>query len=401
MSREYCLFVLEGGSGTTPYCTPVAPAASVNIWTTAAFTGIPSTASGTNNYAGFYARLDGGDSFTMRPRPVPVTVPYGGGFAVPAFTVSDKQRLEGTYKTKLYAGAFTQMLLQLACQQVNSLGYVGVSGASAGWQYGPAAGSAGNQCGNLPSVSIFHAIQRSDGTYKHRLYYGVRVKSWNFTLSENSTIGDLTLQLTGAYAAGNPFSYLNSVDPTAQTYVVPATVPVFNTTTTPSTWCAPSTQNYPVNPWLFLDTCSTGGSGAAGSVTIGTGSGTARTTFDSLSMTCTNQLMTRFWANRYVTFSQFVGRNLTVSLNSFYVSTPDDRTVYESVSPQLATIVLGDGTHSITFTMNTNNIATTLEDHLPLADIYTQTMTLTSQFDPAYSQTDVNLAADFQLAFAE
>ena len=154
-------------------------------------------------------------------------------------------------------------------------------------------------------------------------------------------------------------------------------------------------------PWLFLDTCNTGGSGAAGSVTIGTGSGTARTTFDSLSMTCTNQLMTRFWANRYVTFSQFVGRNLTVSLNSFYVSTPDDRTVYESLSPQLATIVLGDGTHSITFTMNTNNIATTLEDHLPLADIYTQTMTLTSQFDPAYSQTDVNLAADFQLAFAE
>ena len=91
MSREYCLFVLEGGSGTTPYCTPVAPAASANIWTTAASTGIPSTASGANNYAGFYARLDGGDSFTMRPRPVPVTVPYGGGFAVPAFTVSDKQ----------------------------------------------------------------------------------------------------------------------------------------------------------------------------------------------------------------------------------------------------------------------------------------------------------------------
>ena len=176
MSREYCMFVLEGGSGTTPYGTPVAPAASANIWTTAATTGIPSTASGANNYAGFYARLDGGDSFTMRPRPVPVTVPYGGGFAIPAFTVTDKQMLEGTYKTKLYAGAFTQMLLMLSCQQVNSLGYVALNGISTGWQYGPAAGSAGNQCGNLPSVSIFHAIQRSDGTYKHRLYYGVRVK---------------------------------------------------------------------------------------------------------------------------------------------------------------------------------------------------------------------------------
>ena len=136
-------------------------------------------------------------------------------------------------------------------------------------------------------------------------------------------------------------------------------------------------------------------------MTIGTGSGTARTTFDSLSMNCTNQLMTRFWANRYVTFSQFVGRNLTVSLNSFYVSSPDDRSQYEQLGAQLATIVLGDGTHSITFTMNTNNIITTFEDHLPLADIYTQTMTLTSQFDPAYGQTDTNLAADFQMQFAE
>jgi hypothetical protein len=229
----------------------------------------------------------------------------------------------------------------------------------------------------------------------------VRVKSWNFTLSENSTIGDLTLQLTGAYAAGNPFTYLNYTDPTAQTYAVPATPPVFNTGATASTWCAPSTQNYPVNPWLFLDTCNTGGSGAAGSVTIGTGSGTARTTFDSLSMSCTNELMSRFWANRYVTFSQFVGRKLTVTLSSFYVSTPDDRTEYEQLAPQLATISLGDGTHNFTFTMNANNIATSLEDHLPLADIYTQTMTLTSQFDPGFFQADQVLAADFQLSFTE
>ena len=66
MSREYCMFVLEGGSGSTPYCHPVAPAASANIWTTAATTGLPGTDGG-SNYAGFYARLDGGDSFTMRP----------------------------------------------------------------------------------------------------------------------------------------------------------------------------------------------------------------------------------------------------------------------------------------------------------------------------------------------
>ena len=261
MSREYCLFVLEGGSGTTPYCTPVAPAATANIWTTAATTGLPSTASGARITprsmlgwtAGIRSRCGLGRS-CLRP--------LRRRFRDPRVHGQRQAVLDGMYKTKLYAGAFTQMLLQLACQQVNSLGWVGGSGVSAGWQYGPAAGSAGNQCGNLPSVSIFHAIQRSDGTFKHRLYCGVRVKSWNFTLCENSTIGDLTLQLTGAYAAGNPYTYLNYVDPTAKTYAVPATFPVFNTTTMASTWCAPTTHIYPVNPWLFLNTCSTGGTGA-------------------------------------------------------------------------------------------------------------------------------------------
>ena len=44
MAREFCLFVLEGGSGTTPWGTPVTPAAAANIWDTTATTGIPSTA---------------------------------------------------------------------------------------------------------------------------------------------------------------------------------------------------------------------------------------------------------------------------------------------------------------------------------------------------------------------
>ena len=62
---------------------------------------------------------------------------------------------------------------------------------------------------------------------------------------------------------------------------------------------------------------------------------------------------------------QFCGRNLTVSLHSFYTGTPDDRPNMRTVEAQLATIVIGDGTHSITFTMNANNIIKTLEDSFP------------------------------------
>ena len=240
-------------------------------------------------------------------------------------------------------------------------------------------------------MSIFHAIQRADdASYKCRLYTGVRVKSWQFTLSENSTIGDLTLQLTGGYASGNPFTYKNSVDPTLRTFATPATPPVFNTTTTPSTWCAPSTKNFPVTPFLFTHVTP---------VTIGI----ARSTFQSLSMSCTNKLMTRHWNNRFVQYQQFCGRDLTVTAQNFYTNmSPEDRLEYENTVAQTVSIELNDGaSHTIIFTMNANNIIKTLEDSLPLDDIYTQTMTVTSQFDPAFTQTDQLLAADFQMAFTE
>src|SRR5271165_4346422 len=161
MSREFALFVLESS-----YQTPMTPT-QPEMWTV---TGTGTSGAGVAGFVGFYARLDGGDSLTMRPRTVPVTVPYGGGVAIPAFTVGDKLEVKGTYKTKWYAGPFGQMLFQWAMQQVNTGGYVGLSGVSTGWAY------SGGPAGNLPSVTILHAIQRPDGTYKQRMYNGVRVE---------------------------------------------------------------------------------------------------------------------------------------------------------------------------------------------------------------------------------
>ena len=112
---------------------------------------------------------------------------------------------------------------------------------------------------------------------------------------------------------------------------------------------------------------------------------TNRTTFQSIGLSCTNRLMTRFWANRFVQFSQFCGRNLTLTAQEFFTNSPDDRTAYEGLSGQSITLTISNGTHSMSFVMNTNNIFTSVEDSLPLADIYTQTLTATSQWDPAYT----------------
>ena len=213
--REFAMFVQES-SLQVPVTTPVVwPSASPNC---------------------FYARLDQGDSLTMRPRPAMVTVPYGGGVNIPAFTVSDKFVCTGRYTTKLYAGPFSQFLFQWAAQQVNT-------GNSAPWT----TTSGLIAPGNLASVSIFHAIQRpQDGTWKAQWYKGVMVNSWSFTMSEDSQIGTMTLELTGCVAQGNPWD--GSSDPAVGTS--PGVAP---TLTGSGTVNPPATNNLPINPYLFVN----------------------------------------------------------------------------------------------------------------------------------------------------
>ena len=98
----------------------------------------------------------------------------------------------------------------------------------------------------------------------------------------------------------------------------------------------------------------------------------------------------RFWANRFINLMRFVGRSTTLEAVNFYAPTPDDRTSYEGlwgsttrVHGHTFTFALNNGTHSVTFNMNTNSVITTFEDQLPLNDLYTQTMTITNQWDPA------------------
>ncbi len=373
MARELVLLVQESSFGT-----PMTPT-QAEMWTTA---GAGTAGAGIAGFVGFYGRLDGGNSFTMRPRPTMVMVPGGGGWAVDAFRVADKLVVEGTYRTKLYAGPFTQFLLTWASQQINANGYVAAAGVSSNtWAY-----SSGPP-GNLASVTILHYIQRADGTTKCRQYNGVRVRSWDFTLSENSTTADITLQLVGSSVAGNQWTLGNYVDPTLQTFASPATPPVWGSTNTATTWCAPSASNLPVTPYLFIH---------ATPLTIGI----VRTQFQSLGISCQNQLQSRFWNNRFAQLHQLCGRRLTMTAQNFYINmSPEDRLEYEGLVAQTVTAELNNGTHTVIFTLNTNNIITSLEDALPLEDVYTQSMTATSQIDPAYSQTDTNLIPDFQLAF--
>ncbi len=332
MSREFLLLVQESAY-KTPVATPIYwPTASANA---------------------FYIRLDGANVFSMRPRPVMVAVPYGGGVAIDAFRVADKLECKGRLVTKLYAGPLSQFLLQWAAQQINT-------GQTSPW-------TTTEPAGDLASVAIYHAIMRSDGTIKRRVYLGTKVDGWDLDVSEDGTIATLSMDLSASTPQGNQFD--SSIDPTAGTFPAP--------TDSPNQYPGPGVTG----PYVFTH--------ASGGLTIGS----ARTQFQSIKLSVKNQIARRFWANRFVNLMRFVGRATTLEAVNFYAPSPDDRTDYEGLlgfqttgtvpySSTAVTFELNNGTHSVTFGLNNNSVFTTFEDQLPLNDLYTQTMTITNQWDP-------------------
>ena len=245
MSREF-LFLVEESAYKTP--------ATAVVWPTSSATA-------------FYIRMDGSNAFTMRPRPVIVPVPYGGGYATDAFRVADKLECKGHLTTKLYAGPVSQFLLSWAAMPINT-------GQTSPWTTTEIAT-------DLASVSIYHGIACSDGTIKRRVYLGCKVDSWELEISESGTIATMSLQITGSTPQGNQFD--SSSDPTSGTFPVPTDSQMPTTGTT--------------GPYVFAH--------ASGGLLIGS----ARTQFDAVKIKSTNVLAKRFWASRFLGMARLVGRH--------------------------------------------------------------------------------------------
>jgi hypothetical protein len=333
--REYLMIVQESAY-KTPVTTPV-------VWN-------QGTTYGLTNASALYVRLDGGNAFTMRPRPVQVSVPYGGGIAIEAFRVSDKAELKGALNVKLCVGQ-APFLLSWAGQRINTA-------QTAPWVTTEPAG-------DLASCSIYHAIVRSDGSVKRRVYLGCKVDSWGLSVSEDSTVSTLSLQISGSTPQGNQFD--SSTDPTNTTFPSPAD------------------NAFPIDPYVFLHL------GGTSFVTYG---GAVRTRFTELTINSANILARRFYANRYIQLLRFVGRKTTVATKLEYpLAAQDDRTNYEGTLSEACSIELGNGTHSVTFGLNGQNVLGPLEDDLALSDIYFQSSTSNNMYDSA-------AGTDFTLTFA-
>ena len=124
--------------------------------------------------------------------------------------------------------------------------------------------------GDLASVSIYHAITRSDGTIKRRVYLGCKVDGWDLDVSEDSTIATLSLDISGSTPQGNQFD--SSTDPTAGTFPAPtdSPQPVADVALRVYQRLGRADDRHvadavPVNPAIVHATRSRGGSGRIGS----------------------------------------------------------------------------------------------------------------------------------------
>ena len=294
----------------------------------------------------FVVRLDDANAFTMRPAPIPVRIMAAGGWATPAYTVSDKIQLQGALRLKLcYSQA--PFFLNWALQPING-------GQTTPW-------TTTEPPGDLPSVTIDHAIWNDDNsTYRRRRYLGCKVGSGRMEISAESQICTLTLQIVGGTPQGN--FYDGSTDPSSGVFPVPAFT------------------DYPIDYLLFTH--------SSGNFTLGS----ALTKYESLNVDFNNKLDPRFFASNFVQEIRILGRELTLEAMLKLDSAPDFRSQFEKIQPLTTSVEFNNQINTVTMNYQTNTIISKLDDDLALDKIYFRNAGVSSQLD-------ANSGIDFTLAF--
>jgi hypothetical protein len=283
-------------------------------------------------------RLDDGNSFTMRGNPIAVPIMYGGGYAVQSTDVSDKMEVKGSLKVKLcYSQALT--LLGLGINKISA-------DQTAPW-------TTTEPVGDLASVTIDHAILNDDtGGYNRTRYRGCKCTGGRLECSEESQVSTLSLDLQGGDYQGNPYD--GSADPDATVFPVPAD------------------DEYPTD---FVQYSQSGGGFFLGSLV------TARAQYSTLSLAWTNKIDSRYFGSRFVSINRSLGREMTLNADMMIVSTPDDRTTFESLGPLAMKLTFSNGTNSILFDYRANSRIRALPDDLPLDKIYFRRYELVNRYD--------------------
>ncbi len=319
-SREFAMFTIESSYGT-PKTGPVL---------------------GTDY---FYLRLHDGDSFTGQMNPVLLDIMYGGGRATPAVQVSDEYRVPFTLKTYLYPGAHSATLLGWCMNVVNS-------GRTTPW----ITTDSNNLMppGDLASIGIYHAVTLNDGTIDRRLYNGCKAHSWTLSCSRSDPRALLTVQ--GVAIRDN----LNAAG--ASAYPDATEFP------------APAETSYPQQPYLF--------SQSAGFFVLST-STTARTQYDSVSISVQNAMDPVAFETNYVVLDKFCGRTSTLNANLHMKLSPADLTLLQAKTVTNNSLKLDNGTNTLKVDFLAKNYFKSVARTLPLNQVFKRAISVQNFWDPA------------------
>jgi hypothetical protein len=293
----------------------------------------------TANANAFFIRLVDGNSFTAYAKPVLEEIKYGGGYAVTADVISDHYEVAGQLKTKLYPSQ-AAFLLGWALTRNDSTNP---------W-------TTSEPLGDLASCSVYHAVRRSDGTYKRRQYSGCKVAAARIEVSRSSTTAMLTLDLIASKSQGNSMD--GTSDPSSGAFP------------------APTETNYPLSPYTFKMT--------SGGLTVGS----TRTEYEDLSINVQNAIDARWFEASYRQVIQFCGRSSSLETNLYLKPSPDDRSTFEAITAQSASVVFSNGVtgQNMTLQFNGQNRIKDLPYDLPLDKTFMQKLSLVNVFDQAAGQ---------------
>jgi hypothetical protein len=317
--REYLILTTEGVAGTFDVSTTPAPTVLA----------IP---------------LDGSNAFQGVPKPATWTVrgAYSGNKRFLRGT--EKMEVDLKLKTHLYV-AHAPTMLGWAFTEIGSA-------QTTPW-------TTTEPIGDLASVTLDHALMRSDGSWETRRFLGCKAASTSISASGEGQIVDLEIDIKGQVVQGN--QYDSSVNPTL----------------TP-----PALSSYPTDIYTFQ--------GTKGAFTLGS----VRTNYQDLKVDIKSTLFAPFDESNFVNRIRYRGRDASISAKLLVKASPDDRTTYEKQLAQTGSIVFNNAAknHTATFTFNAQNFIDDLPHDLPLDKDFYWNMKIENFLDATAGE-------DFTVAF--
>lgn len=293
-----------------------------------------------------YPRLSESDAFSVRDSPILVPVMRGGGINTKAYTIAGKQECSGALKMVMcYSTA--AFLLGWATQPMNA-------GQTTPY-------TTTEPPNDLASMTFYHGITLSDGTIKRRAWLGCKCEGFSLSCSADSPLMIGTFQIRASTPQGNQFD--SSTDPTSGTFP------------------APADTAFPVDAIIFQH--------LAAGLTVGS----SRTQFDAWGLDSKYSMDPKWFESRFVSVHRFWGRATTMTLTNYYKPSPTDRTSYEGVAAQSVIAAFTNGTHTLTFALNAQNIFSKVDDQLGIDKVFMQS-------DSIDNQWDASAGGDFNFTYA-